>query len=249
MNDLLYFHSSTCLPRQREVKFYLRVLKEKLYPLFPDVDAEIEKEMKEVEEAFNHSFDPERHDPADFHETLHDKSIDYGLSICEMNGYIALLAISGLYHLWERRVIEFLIREMQHCWKEEYLKINTFDEIKHNFLDYGINLEGMIFYYDLNELRLVANTVKHGDGHSLDKLRKINAAILYNKGMDGEIHTGNWTISSVDLYPTEEHIDRYGNALIQFWDHELWAKEGEYRHRTREVSERSFKKMPKTKKS
>ena len=173
---------------------------------------------------------------------LHDESIEYGMLLCEANGYIALLAIAGLYHLWERGVVGFLINELGYCWKEKYLNINNFSDIKYNFLDYGIDIEKFDFYPDLNELRLVTNTVKHGDGRSLDELQKFDAAILQDKGEHGEIHTGRWTISNVDLYPTEAHIDRYSSAIIQFWDHELWAKDGERRNRIRDISERSFKK-------
>ncbi len=243
MKDSLYFNSLTFILRQDEVRLYLRVIKEKLYPLFHDVDAEIEKEMAEVEDNLSRHFDPEWDDPADFYDMLYDKSIDYGISLCEINGYVALLSIAGLYHLWERRATEFLIREMARCWKEELLKITTFDDIRHNFLDYGIKLENFNFYSNLNELRLVANAVKHGDGQSLDELRKTDAAILYDGGGQGEIHTGKYTISSIDLYPTKEHIDRYGDAVVQFWEHTFWAKDGEHRYRVREINARSFKKV------
>ena len=52
MNDVLYFHDSVCIIRQREIKLYLKVLKNKLFPLFSDVDAEVKKEMKELKDAF-----------------------------------------------------------------------------------------------------------------------------------------------------------------------------------------------------
>ena len=117
MSDLLYFHSSVCIPRQQEVLFYLRVVREKLYPLFQNIDEEVDKEMVGVEEKLCQHFNPETGDPSNFYEILNDKRIDFGLSLCEMNGYIALLAIAGLYHLWERKVIEFLYNEIAHRWK------------------------------------------------------------------------------------------------------------------------------------
>lgn len=250
MGDLLYFHSSVCIPRQQEVLFYLRVVREKLYPLFQNIEEEVDKEMVGVEESLNQYFNPETGDPSDFYEILNDKRIDFGLSLCEMNGYVALLAIAGLYHLWERKVIEFLFKEIAHRWKIQYLKITTFDDIKYNFLDYGIDLENLNCYPDLNELRLVANVIKHGDGNSLDELKKTNAKILSDTGGLGEIHTGTWTISGVDLYPAQEHLDRYGDAVSQFWDHSLWVTSGgEHRHRVRPASKRSFKNTRTTKTS
>ena len=110
MNDLLYFHSSACIPRQREVQIYLRVLKNRLTPLFHDINAEIEREADENQRNYCNKLSSDQASTQYYYENIYTDSINYGITLCEINGYIALLAIAGLYHLWERRVIEFLFK-------------------------------------------------------------------------------------------------------------------------------------------
>lgn len=244
MNDLLYFHSSVCIPRQREVQIYLRVLKNRLTPLFHDINAEIEKEADEIQRNYCNKLSSDQASTQDYYENIYADSINYGITLCEINGYIALLAIAGLYHLWERRVIEFLFKEIGNHWNTQYLQIKTFGDIKHTFLDYGIDIEHLNCYKTLNELRYVANAVKHGNGHSLDKLKDIDAAILHDNDEYHALHTGKWTISGVDLYPSQNIIDQYGGAIIYFWDHKQWTQCGDYHVRTREPSQPTSKKYP-----
>jgi hypothetical protein len=83
------------------------------------------------------------------------------------------LAASGLYHFWERLLKEFLVWEL---WRRAGLtppksiyKAN-FEQLTTLLLDHGWDIKAMDFYRDLERLCLVANTVKHGDGQSCDKL-------------------------------------------------------------------------------
>jgi hypothetical protein len=87
---------------------------------------------------------------------------------------------------------------------------------------------------DLRELRLVANVLKHGEGNSLEELRKMQSRVLEAppegaKKIGEMLFPDSHSISGSPLYLTIDDFDRYVKAALSFWDHEFWKQVGERR--------------------
>jgi glycosyltransferase involved in cell wall biosynthesis len=223
--DHIWFEPLTCAPKKHDIELYSKVLINKLFPFLKDFESDVEEEA----EKSAHMFNPET-DAAEYYENR----CFIELNLYNTLGYIAFLGVAGLYHLWERQVIEFLHNELRFsiCFRNK--SINKFSDIDKIFKAYSTNLNSFDFSKDLTELRLLANVVKHGGGASLQKLKDMTNNSLFSHMPDKFTFSSYFFLSDtgVTLYLDEETINRYSNALISFWDASLWQKRGDRRYPT-----------------
>jgi len=134
------------------------------------------------------------------------------------------LAIAGLYHLWERRIKEFLVGEYRHCGKPTGKVFNAdFRKLEAVLQEVHWPIKTEAFYSDLNRLRLVANVVKHGDGGSCKELLKLEKELeKQGKAPDMFFDFGHpWANDrrgSSDLSFEREHFPRFANAVRRFFE-------------------------------
>ena len=71
---------------------------------------------------------------------------------------------------------------------------------------------------DLQELRLVANTVKHGgDGSSYKQLVNNGAVVVSQEWLDADYAAGAHTTLGVDLSVQRAGVERYRDSVRRFW--------------------------------
>jgi hypothetical protein len=78
---------------------------------------------------------------------------------------------------------------------------------------------------DLQELRLVANAVKHGqDGQSYRHLQRLCAPVLDKARLDDE-WSGSYTVLGIEISVQPRDVERYRDAILRFWslDGTFWA--------------------------
>lgn len=96
-----------------------------------------------------------------------------------------------------------------------------------------MELKTLTFVGDLNELRHVANVVKHSSGPSLEALKVCDAVVLCEPDADRGDSIGfgplgsEFSILGVQLFITVSDFDRYLSAVTAFWDHDRWRAAGE----------------------
>ncbi len=102
------------------------------------------------------------------------------------------------------------------------------EDIKEVFNEFGQDLERLNSWSKIEELRLLANVIKHGDGWSATKLKQLRSDYFDAESKSTDL---------LDLYKTtlgervlniddSEH-GIYCGAIIQFWDElpdELYSK-------------------------
>jgi hypothetical protein len=75
----------------------------------------------------------------------------------------------------------------------------------------------------LNELRLVANSVKHAEGGSADELRKLRPDLFQHPAVPSELQRIlppgpiHLPMMGEDLFVSPEDLQRYKDALANFW--------------------------------
>jgi len=78
----------------------------------------------------------------------------------------------------------------------------------------------------IDELRIVANTVKHADGGSADQLKGKRPEFFEPQHANGQITAMPFRytprvyrpMSGEDLYLTMTDLRAYGRATVEFWD-------------------------------
>jgi len=92
-------------------------------------------------------------------------------------------------------------------------------DIKIRFRLYDIDLEKLQCWSKLDELRLMSNVIKHGDGGSAKDLAKINKALLSNPNFPFKEHTPlDTTLLEQRLNVNQALFNEYSEILLQFWD-------------------------------
>ena len=128
------------------------------------------------------------------------------------------LATAGLYHLWERLLKEFIVREFRYYSpppiRPDQVRRVDFAKLEQLLRELGWAIRGEEFYDDLDCLRLVANTVKHGDGPSCDDLAQKAPGLFRDYGHD-------WLNSkrrADDLELKKEDFVRFAAAARTFFE-------------------------------
>ena len=173
-------------------------------------------------------FDPDRHDPADFATSAWEYGIEYGMSMYLMQYNVRLMNIATLYQVWEQQIRSFLYEELtrHHRFeisKGKYLTIKEFcakgfQDIKDVFKQLDTNFELFISYSKINELRLLANVIKHGDGGSATQLKKLRPDIFDSSSGIDKMELYKTTLNEVVLEVDDGELREYGDALLEFWD-------------------------------
>jgi|CXWL01.1.fsa_nt_gi hypothetical protein len=207
------------------VDYFAKTLSQKVVPAFDNVSEEAHQAAEEAYEQASRFFDPERDDPADFAEVASDAGIDFGIMAFGMKQGITNLFAAGLYHLFEQWFLKFHRRELLYMGEDGDLKLINLEEAKDRLLSvYGIQIEAFPSWNKINELKLVANTVKHADGKSCEVLKELRPDHFAPPSLKKYVlDSGHGRIGEVfhplageDLYISTEEFAKYVEAVKQF---------------------------------
>ena len=155
-------------------QFYVDQAQKKLLSQFEHMEEEAEKYAEEWAEKQSEWFDPDRDDPDEVYERAYDENINYYLDLSELKDQTRLSIVAGIYHKWDKEVREWLIRDLRfypqtikdQLWSKDIGKIIELLE------GMGWKIKQSGFYEKLDACRLIVNVYKHGNGNSLDSLKK-----------------------------------------------------------------------------
>lgn len=189
--------------------------------VFSDIDKEVEKYAEELYENFHGTEDT---DPASVAEWAQNESIKKYQTLSIMKSNHLLMTISMLYHVWEQQLIKFTIHELQHYIKFDK-KAMSFSDVQLIFRLHGVDILERESWSKLRELKCLVNTIKHGDGESADKLRKIRPDFFcfpdifgINKETDTLDLCGSVLLDEYSLQISEHDLYAYIEATKKFWD-------------------------------
>jgi hypothetical protein len=140
-------------------------------------------------------------------------------------GFVNLCAIA-IWHLVEQQCLTLLRQEFRPRSRQHVAKDLTVEEFKRELRARGVELAQVSGWSDLEELRLVANVVKHAEGVSAGRLRTLRPAMFMHPDYRdsppvlGEVHTTDEVyrpLSGTDLYLTDGDLLRYCGAADSFW--------------------------------
>ena len=153
-----------------------------------------------------------------------EEAIERGHERCQdlvfVQGQLQALSIASLYHLCERTLKEFLVRELG--WKgtsEKFIQrirragFNKLIGILEK-LDFAVCDQS--FFNGLETVSLFANTCKHGDGPAFRRLAEKAPEFLCGPYQNGPLFL-NTKLEPDDLWIEASKIEELESAIDQFW--------------------------------
>lgn len=212
-----------------EHRFYVLEGKKRLTDQFSDA-AKLEREADEYSQAWlekaGQHFDPDRHDAGSFYEQAYDEGIQHYQALDELGNSARLALISGMYHLWEKSLREWMTSNdcIGYIQQGENLPKAIW---KSNFADAlevfeCVNLfqQGCVIRESLDDCRMVVNTYKHGAGPSETDLKAKRPELFDQYGWRATSSASSFAdlADYTDLYVADGNIDEFADAIEKFWN-------------------------------
>lgn len=91
-------------------------------------------------------------------------------------------------------------------------------EVKKIYFEHTINFEEFPDWKTLDEMRLLVNVIKHGEGFSEEKLRQKRPELFMVNDYDGfSIYHSALITQTLNLNKAD--IDKFSDCIIEFWKH------------------------------
>ena len=208
-----------------QIKQFDKMFSGTVFPPFADPEAQGNKVAQDYwDQKMSEPCGPDGpdDDPGDIADDAHQKSLDFYETMTAMHHTVLNLFAAGVFHLFEQQAGTLL-----QDWTGTRPKypFSALEDLLKNKNGPTIDVRAAPTWSRVNELRLVANVVKHSEGDSADKLRAVNDAYFKLpavRGTDLEKHFGGdhmlgEPLTGEGIYITKEDYDSFVQAVIDFW--------------------------------
>jgi len=216
---------------QREFAPQLRgivdVLEKRLMPAFEGIESEAEAVSQERWDSDMSAPGTGYEDPADFAEVAEQAGESHYLLLDGIRQGMVNLFAAALYHVFEQHVMFFMRKQLLHPSEDNDLRLLRLSEFEERLKTVGVDIRSFSSWPQIDELRLVANTVKHAEGKSARELQVLRPDLLEDPQVStpglSDLSTAfpvSLPLLGEDLYVQLADVRRYRDALLRFW-HEL----------------------------
>jgi len=202
------------------IETFSSICQERIFIIFENIESEADEKSNKYYDNIMCNYYEEIVDPLSIAEDAFEHGLEHYLSLNLVRYNIIALSIVALYQIWEQSVKLFLFHEIHHTCEIEFSKyFNNIKEIKRGFEFHNYDITEMKCWEIIDELRLLCNTIKHGDGPSAKELLEKNSA-LFKKSISDEldIEFENTTLLAETLDISTDLFNTYSKALMDFWD-------------------------------
>ncbi|MBT9169497.1 MAG: hypothetical protein DDT19_02857 [Syntrophomonadaceae bacterium] len=226
MKSQLYIPEETKEYLKAEITDYVEIYFQKLLKVFEDIENEADKKSTEF---YNNFMNMPAYDDYIDPASIAEKALEIGIehySYLKLGKYHLIATWHAtLYQLWEQQSRLFLFREMSHVRKIDFKAFcakGSINEIKEKFQFHNVVIEKFSCWHKIDELRLLCNVIKHGNGSSANELRDKNPELfkkpdLFNKEIQ-MIELCKTTLLEETLNIDQNTLLCYKDALLSFWD-------------------------------
>lgn len=203
---------------------YVECVENKLLPAFGNVDEEASKHGEEEYERLSEWAGPDD-DPAQVAEWAQDNALRHYETLRDIQQGLLNLLAAALYHQWEQQLLFLYRRELLPPHLENDPGQLTRDHAVKAFANRGIDITKFSTWESMEELRLVANVVKHAEGRSADDLRRKRPDLfrrsdpmlpqVLKKYAPIHLYQPLW---GDDFYISTEGYREYAQAIRRFWE-------------------------------
>lgn len=202
--------------------FYVEQAQKRLLSQFEDISAEADKAADDWLEKSSGWFDPDRHDPSDFYEAANDAGIEFYGLLTGMRDQTILSVVAGMFHEWDKQFRDWLVREIQHWHHGDVAALKVwsadFCQIAELLEGLGWTISSTDYFRQLDACRLVVNVYKHGNGKSLEELKR-----NFPDYLEDPFSGAGGSFSDVEhrdhthLKVTKDQFQAFSDAIVAFW--------------------------------
>ncbi len=171
-------------------------------------------------------------DPGDWAEWVQEQGLIHYQRLSGVRQAAFNMGTVMLWHLLEQQMLSFHRRQVLSIQEEQdtledpkkHNALHTFKEFKKRLEEGGYGLSLLSAWNKVDELRLVANTVKHGAGDSASKLLAVRPDLFTAPGLgDFSARFAPRAVdverpaAGEDLYVSENDLRAYFTAAVDFW--------------------------------
>ncbi len=127
------------------------------------------------------------------------------IEIIELKYRMKLMFITLMCEMFEQFLIDVLVKKLN------LKKGLSFEDVKKIFSNFEFDIEKSTQWGKIKELRLLVNVIKHGDGESKKRLKKLRKDFFY----DTKNSLGN-TLNDMSLNVQEEDMNGYFFSILEF---------------------------------
>lgn len=217
-----------------QINAIVDVLERRLLPNFEAVDAEADSIADEAWNRFMSMPATGEEDAADFAESAMEEGLSHFMLMDGLRQGMLNLFAATLYHAFEQQIILFFRREYLHQEKECGSGQFNLSVVKGRLKNFGVDITKFASWPKINELRLVANTVKHAEGNSSQRLYKIRPNMfshprLLQFGLQDDFTSSEQPqvfqpLVGEGLYVSVQDVKDYRDQLVRFWQEFADAK-------------------------
>lgn len=220
MKSQLYLPEITRRYLKSKISDYVEIYSQKLLPVFKDIESDANKIRDDsYDNVMSQPAYDDFTDPSSIAEEAEEIGIEHYLYLKLGKYNLTATWHVTLYQVWEQQSRLFLFHEMSHVYKIKFeIFCTKLSEIKKTFKFHNIDIESFSCWPQINELSLLCNVIKHGDGDSVKELRKIKPTLF--KQEDGTDHMEIFKTALLEetLNINEITLQNYKEALLNFWD-------------------------------
>ncbi len=215
-----------------EIERVREALLMQMLPALPDAAREAEAHQQAVWDAAMSQASDGSGDPGDLAEWAQEKGIERFRHLAGVRQAAINMAAVMLWHLLEQQILSFhhgqvlTVDEKDEALNDPnvYRKLYTLTAFQDRLEEGGFGLDRISVWAKVDELRLLANTVKHGAGVSAKQLHCLRPDLFSPPGI-GDI-TGGFPPGALkvmrpaageDLFATEQDLVDYFDAAVAFW--------------------------------
>jgi len=165
-------------------------------------------------------------DPGELAEQATERGLEYYQTLQGIRQGLLNVAAVWLYHLYEQQWHFFHRKEVLYPAEERCKELDKWRVFKNRLAEARVYVEKLPSWTKVDELRLAANTVKHGEGPSAEDLRNLRPDLFVPPWeRDGTEGDSLWAfplppempLAGEDMYVSAGDLGQYFSALLSFW--------------------------------
>jgi hypothetical protein len=211
----------------KQIELLYESIQNRLIPTFDNIEKEAEQISDEKWDSLCSSSHSPDIDPADLAERAREAGIDHYEMLSSIKQTLLNITAITLYHLFEQQIIFLLRRDVLHPSQEndpQLMKISVFRE---RLLKKGIDIYAFRSWDKVDELRVVSNSIKHGEGVSVTELRRKRPDMFKHPKLRNQpgiktvpcaTRPVYMPIAGDDIFVVQADISEFKNALVDFWN-------------------------------
>jgi len=205
----------------RELDYYARVFTDRIVRAFESLDEEADRLRDEACQRACRSCNAESDDEAHICEWADSLAGDFYCSVSAIKQGVLNLMVAALYHFFEQHADRLLDNSGLPRLPKPPTDQYSAERLVKYLLALGVDVSKFGTWDSLDELRLVANTVKHGNGASAENLRARKPTLFaacYPSGQrQAPFSMPVMPLAGQGLYLSADDFERYRSALFGFW--------------------------------